>query len=130
MPAFPAAAEQAVIVDADDGPDGDALGLCELGERLVQVGTGEAPLAEQGLGFGAVGRVELVAPALGYPGHASSADDPVNRGAALRTNLVRSDLAGARGLDGEPSFFLSAPLELPLSDRTGGGLLRPDELAR
>ena len=31
--------------------------------RAVQVGPGEAPLGEQGLGLGTVGRVELVAPA-------------------------------------------------------------------
>ena len=64
-PALPAAAEHAVVVDADDGPDLDALGARQLGEGVVEVGPGEAPLDEQGLGLGAAGRVELVAPAPG-----------------------------------------------------------------
>jgi len=55
-PAFPTAAEHAVVVDADDGADGDALGALQLGKGAVEVGAGEAPLAEQGLGLGAVGR--------------------------------------------------------------------------
>ena len=62
LPALPAAAEHAVVVDADDGPDGEALGAGKLGEGLVQIGPGEAPLGEQGLGLGTVGRVELVSP--------------------------------------------------------------------
>ena len=66
-PALPAAAEHAVVVDADDGPDGDALGALQLGEGAVEVGAGEAPLGEQGLGLGAVGRVEAIAPAPGVP---------------------------------------------------------------
>ena len=49
---LPATAEHAVVVDAGDGPDGDALGALQLGERVVQIGPGEAPLAEQGLGLG------------------------------------------------------------------------------
>ena len=40
-------------------------GALQLGEGVVEVGPGEAPLDEQGLGLGAVGRVELVAPAPG-----------------------------------------------------------------
>ena len=44
---------------------GDALGALQLGDGAVEVGAGEAPLGEQGLGLGTVGRVELVAPAPG-----------------------------------------------------------------
>ena len=72
-PAFPAAAEHAVIVDADDGPDGDAFGALQLGKRAVKVGAGEAPLGEQGLGLGAVGRVEPIAPAPGVARPSSAA---------------------------------------------------------
>jgi hypothetical protein len=64
-PALPAAAEHPVVVDADDGPDLDALGALQLGEGVVEVGPGEAPLGEQGLGLGTLGRVELIAPAPG-----------------------------------------------------------------
>ena len=62
MPALPKAAEHAVVVDADDGPDGEALGAGKLGEGVVQIGPGEAPLGEQGLGLRAALRMELVAP--------------------------------------------------------------------
>jgi hypothetical protein len=55
MPALPVAAEHTVVVDADDGPDLDALGALQLGKGAVQVGPGEAPLGEQGLGLGTVG---------------------------------------------------------------------------
>ena len=56
MPALPAAAKHAVLVDADDGPDMDAFGALQLGKGAVEVGPGEAPLAEQGLGFRTVWR--------------------------------------------------------------------------
>ena len=65
-PALAAAAEHPVLVDPDDGPDRGALGAFQLGEGAVEVGAGEAPLGEQGLGLGAVGRVELIAPAPEY----------------------------------------------------------------
>ena len=42
MPALPAAAEHAVVVDADDGPDVGALGALQLGEGVVEVGGAEA----------------------------------------------------------------------------------------
>jgi hypothetical protein len=61
-PALAAAAEHAVVIDAGDGPDLDALGAFQLSKGVVQVGAGEAPLAEQGLGLGTALRVELVAP--------------------------------------------------------------------
>ena len=41
----------------------DALAPLQLGERAVEVGAGEALLGEQGLGLGAAGRVQPVAPA-------------------------------------------------------------------
>ena len=37
----------------------------QLGKGAVEVGAGEAPLGEQGLGLGTVGRVEPIAPAPG-----------------------------------------------------------------
>jgi len=43
IPAFPAAAEDAVVIDADDRPDLDALGPRQLGEGAVEVSAGEAP---------------------------------------------------------------------------------------
>jgi hypothetical protein len=51
LPAGAAGAEHAVVIDADDTPDDDALGARQLGDRVVEVGAGEAPLGEQGLGL-------------------------------------------------------------------------------
>jgi hypothetical protein len=68
-PALPAAAEHTVVVDADDRPDLDALGPRQLGKGAVEVGPGEAPLDEQGLGLGAALRVKAVASTPGWPDH-------------------------------------------------------------
>jgi hypothetical protein len=69
MPALPAAAEHAVVVDADDGSDLDAFGARQLGKGVVEVGPSEAPLDEQGLGLGAALRVKAVASTPGWPDH-------------------------------------------------------------
>ena len=61
--------KHAVLVDAGDGSDGNALGALQLGEGMVQIGPGHALLDEQGLGLGTVRRVEPIAPARGCFDH-------------------------------------------------------------
>ena len=48
-----------------------------------------------------------------WPRIGRTADDAVDGAAALGAGLVGADLAGARGLDVSPSFFLSAPQMAP-----------------
>ena len=55
-----AGAEHAVVVDADDGADPDALAPLQLGEGAIEIGAGEALLGEHGLSLRAVEAVQPI----------------------------------------------------------------------
>jgi hypothetical protein len=123
MPPRARGAKDAVVVDADDAADPDALAPYQLGERAIEIGAGDALLGEHGVSLRAVRSVEPIAPSLQQAVHLGAPPPQIASGGApvIRYTVVLPFAPALLGPTSRmrvastvrPSFFFSAPLIAP-----------------